>query len=358
MENKLFLGWAIWCLLSCWPSATWAQLRFNAYSGGYFNVTDYAGYTAPEGSHRFHIQYQGMEINEPNWGVRARINGQIRPVSGENVSGLPFPAEKLRFQFTHDSGNSPTLADIGASMASIPFNALGETVLIAESNVPIAYQNPYGGSMQFHLYFTMHVAGGSYLDQMKNRAAYQMIVYSVPITFTLYGQAGGVLGYQDVVYHIQVNQTLSGAPQEEPVYGLEVLGAAREGTLEFGNVSNYVGGVTATYPDGLKVNANTGYSVAVKTIGPELTSLAGGQATLPVSVVNLRLEPGSNPASSGQYTEIALSDGYQVLFAANTGREAPQFFTIVYRTTGNDERLLRARSGTYTTVVLYQLLPQ
>lgn len=358
MKNKWFLALVVWYVLGNWPGVASAQLRFNVYSGGYFNVTDYAGYTAPEGGHRFHIQYQGQQINEPHWGIRARINGQIRPVSGQNVSGLPFPAEKLSFRFTHDGGDSPTLAEIGASTAAVPFNALGETILIAESNAPISYHSPYGGSMQFHLYFTMHVAGGAYLDQMKNSAAYQMIVYMVPITFTLYGQGGDVLGYQDVVYYIQVNQTLSGTPNVEPAYSIEVLGDAREGTLEFGSAGNYVGGVTVAYPDGLKVNANTGYAVTAKTIGPEMASVGGGQATLPVSVVSLRLEPGSNPPQPGHYTEIPLSDSYQVLFTANAGRDVPQFFTVVYRTAGNDERLLKARSGTYTTVVLYQLLPR
>lgn len=358
MKDKSTLIFAMCCLLGCYVPAGWAQLRFNVYSGGYFNITDYAGYTAPEEGHRFHIQYQGQDINEPQWGIRARINGPIRPESGQNISGLPFPAEKLGFQFTHDGGERPTLAEIGATMATIPFNALGETILIGQSNVPIRYQSPYGGSMQFHLYFTMHVAGGAYLDQMKNSAAYQIIVYSVPITFTLYDHAGNILGSQDVVYRVQVNQTLTGAPSVEPVYGLEVLGEAREGTLEFGNVNNYMGGVSMAYQDGLKVNANTGYAVAVKTVGPEMVSQTGRQATLPVSVVNLRLQPGSNPPQSGNYTEVALSDGYQVLFTTNTGRDVPQFFNIVYSTAANDERLLKASSGTYTTVVLYQLLPQ
>lgn len=350
--------WITIGLLGCWPSTIQAQLRFNVYSGGYLNVADYGGYTTPDGGHQFHIQYQGQQINEPNWAVRARINGQIRPVSGQNVSGLPFPADQLGFRFTHDNGDSPTLAEIGASTALIPFNATGETLLIPKSNAPISYQSTYGGSMQFNLYFSIHVAGGAYLDQFKNSAPYQIIVYAVPLTFTMYGQEGGVLGYQDVVYYIQVNQTLSGTPSAEPAYGIEVQGEARTGKLEFGNIGNYTEGVTVIYNEGLKVNSNTGYSIAVKAIGPEMASLSGGQRTLPVSVVNLQLQPGSNPALSGSYAEVTLSDTYQLLFSAATGSDAAQFFTIVYRTAGNDERLLNARSDTYTTTLLYQLLPQ
>lgn len=358
MQTNANRWWLVFWLMGCWPGILQAQLRFNVYSGGYFNVTDYAGYTTPDGAHQFHVTYQGQQINEPHWVVKARINGQIRPVSGQNVSGLPFPTEKLSFRFTHDNGSSPTLAEIGASTVSIPFNAAGETVLIPQSKAPISYQSQYPGSMQFNLFFAINVAGGVYLDQFKNRAAYQIIVYAVPITFTLYAQGGNVLGYQDVVYYIQVNQTLSGMPPSEPTYSIEVLGDARESKLEFGSVTNYMDGVTALYSDGLKVNASTGYSIMAKAMSPVLVSLDGAQATLPISVVNLRLQPGSNPALGGSYAEIALSDSYQVLFQAAAGQDVPQFFTISYRTAANDERLLNARSGTYTTTLLYQLLPQ
>lgn len=357
MTNRIF-WWIAIGLVGCWPSVLQAQLRFNVYSGGYLNVTDYGGYTTPDGGHQFHIQYQGQQIDEPNWAIRARINGQIRPVSGQNVSGLPFPADKLSFRFTHDNGNSPTLAEIGASTVFIPFNAAGETLLIPKSNASIRYQNSYGGSMQFNLYFAIQVAGGTYLDQFKNSAPYQIIVYAVPITFTMYNQEGNILGYQDVVYHIQVNQTLSGTPSAEPAYGIEVLGDAREGKLEFGSIGNYTEGVTVAYNDGLKINSNTGFSVAVKAVGPEMVSRSGGQGTLPVSVVHLRLYPGSSPAQLGSYGEITLSDAYQVLFNTPVGRSTAQFFNIAYRTVGNDERLLHARSGTYTTTLLYQLVPQ
>jgi len=212
--------------------------------------------------------------------------------------------------------------------------------------------------MQFDLYFAINVAGGAYLDQLKNNAAYQVIVYALPITFTLYGQEGNILGYQDVTYYIQINQTLSGASPAEPAYGIEVLGDARDGKLEFGSVGNYAAGVTAVYPDGLKVHSTTGYSITAKAVGSEMVALSGGRAALPVSVVNLRLEPGSAPAVLGSYLEIALSDTYQVLFNASTGKDMAQFFTIVYRTAGNDARILNARSGTYTTTLQYQLLPQ
>src|SRR5690554_4947251 len=93
MKISLLVWGAALGLLVCGHLAQ-AQLRFNVYSGGYFNVTDYGGYTTPDGGHRFHIQYQGMHIDEPNWAIRARINGPIRPVSGQSVSGLPFPSEK------------------------------------------------------------------------------------------------------------------------------------------------------------------------------------------------------------------------------------------------------------------------
>ncbi|WP_143053940.1 hypothetical protein [Parapedobacter koreensis] len=335
-----------------------AQLRFNVYSGGYFNITEYSGYMTPEGSHQFHIQYAGQQINEENWSISARINGPIRPMSGENMSGLPFPADRIRFRFTHDDGNPPTLAEIGVSTSFIPFNAIGETIIIPKSKAPIAYQSQYGGSMQFHLYFSMQVVGGTYLDQFKNRMPYQIIVYTVPVTFTLYDHKGVVLGYQDVQYSIQVNQSLSGTPPAEPAYSIEILGDAHDSRLEFGNINNYVEGVTATYIDALKINANTGYTITVKAIASAMTAVSDGQATMPVSVIYVRLQPGSTSVPNGNYEEIALSNNYQPLFTTADKREGPQFFNITYRTAGNDERLLNARSGVYATTLLYQLVPQ
>lgn len=340
------------------PALVVGQLRFNVYSGGYFNITDYAGFTTSEGTHQFHIQYNGTYIQEEQWAVKARINGPIKPMSGENVSGMPFPADKISFRFTHDDGNNPTLAAIGASTAFIPFSATGETVLIPQSNAPISHASQYAGNMQFHLYFAINIAGGAYLNQFKNKAQYQMIVYAVPITFTLYRKDGSILGYQDVLYRIQVNQTLSGTSSAEPEYGIEVLGEARDGKLEFGTIANYVEGVKAVYPDGLKINANTGYSITVRAVANDMMSTSGNQATIPVSVVNVQLQPGSTPATGGAYPEVSLSNGYQPLFNTLVGRDVPQYFTLIYRTQGNDERLMNARSGTYTTTILYQLVPQ
>ncbi len=335
-----------------------AQLRFQVYSGGYFNVTDYAGFATPPGGHQFHFLYSGRQIHVENWRVTARVNGSIRPVSGQNVSGQPFPAAKVAFRFTHDSGNSPTLVEIGAPTTPIPLVQNGETPLIPQSKAPITYQSQNEGYMQFHLFFVVDIAGGAYLDQFKNRAAYQPIVYALPITFTFYSQDGLVLGYQDVTYQIQINQNLSGSPAIEPQYGIEVLGTARDARLELSDIANYMEGASVLYTDGLKINANTGYVITARALGADMQAVSGGTATLPVEVVQLQLLPGSDPPQAGNYTGISLADQYQPLFNGPVGRERPQLFHIVYRTAGGDERLLRARSGVYTTTVLYQLIPQ
>lgn len=335
-----------------------AQLRFQVYSGGYFDVTDYAGFATPPGGHQFHFLYNGRQIHVENWRVTARVNGPIRPVSGQSVSGQPFPTEKVAIRFTHDNGNSPTLAEIGAPTTPIPLAQNGETPLIPQSKAPITHQSQNEGYMQFHLFFAVDIAGGAYLDQFKNREAYQPIVYALPITFTLYSQDGLVLGYQDVTYRIQINQNLSGSPAIEPQYGIEVLGNARDARLELSNIANYMDGTTVLYTDGLKINANTGYVITARTLGADMQDISGGTATLPVEAVQLQLLPGSDPSPAGSYTAVSLADRYQPLFNVPVGRNRPQLFDIVYRTAGGDERLLRARAGVYNTTVLFQLIPQ
>ncbi|WP_134091581.1 hypothetical protein [Olivibacter sp. XZL3] len=343
--------------VSALPFVVGAQLRFNVYSAGYFNITDYSGYISPEGSHQFHIQYDGTFIEEHHWGIKARLNGPIRPISGNNVSGQSFPAEKIRFRFTHDDGNHPTLAAIGASMANIPLNAAAETPLIPKSNAAISHRSQYHSHMQFHLYFAVDIEGGDYLNRMRNSEAYQMIVYAVPLTFTLYRADGTILGYQDAMYYIQVNQTLSGGPTVTE-FSLEVLGNARNCTLELGSPRHYTEGISLVNDDGLRVNSSTAYAITARTIGPELTQTTGGQASIPVGAIKLRLQPGSLAPSGGAYQEIPLSVSNQSLFGANSGHSSARLFDIVYRIDGNDNRLLNAVQGVYTTTIIYQLMPR
>ncbi len=336
-------------LLGLFESAS-AQLIYSVISGGVFNVTDYAGFVTPDGGHQFHFEYNGTDINEEYWKVTATIDGPIMPDGGAtNVSGQPFPADKIQFRFTHDDGNPPTLANIGAPTTFIPLTT-GETPLIPMSNAPIYHQSQENGNMQFTLFFAIQIGGGAYLDDFKNSEQDQLIGYTVPVTFTLYSQHGTQLGYQNVQYEIQISQDLTGTP---PVsYGLEILGG--DHTLELSSAAHYAGGVSNTYEDGVRINANTAYEVRVRSLNEYLVSANNDQ--LDVSVVTAAFSPGTN-AVAGTYHSVVLSNVSQLLFTANGTSSQPQNYNVQYSIGGNDTRIFRAPSSTYSTTLFYELIP-
>ncbi len=334
-----------------------AQVTFNVYSGGYFNITDYGGYISDDNSHRFHIALEGTNINIPNWSIKVRINGQILPTGGQqNVGGIPFPADKISLRFTRDDGNPPTLAQINAPMAAIPLVSGAEVPLIPSSQTPLFLQSPNNAYIQNTLFFEVQVAGGSYLDQLKNKQAYQIIVYNVPLTYTLYNGNGVPIGTKDVNYNIQLNQTLTGNPGTNPQYSLEILGDARDGTLDFNSLASYLNGTSVTYPNAVKVNATTGFEITTKSQYVQFGSQTG--EVLPIDVLQLQLQPGSDAPAGAQYPAIQLSTNPQLVMRSDIGKSTPMFMNIRYSAAGNDERLIQAKQGKYTTVLIYQLTPR
>lgn len=332
-----------------------AQVSFHVYSGGYFTITDYAGYVSGVDAHRFHIEIRGTNINIPNWSVKARLNGLISPQGGQqNVGGIPFPADKISFRFTRDDGKSPTLAQINAPMSPIPFVSGAEVALIPSSQAPLlSHPSFYSDN---NLYFEIIIAGGSYLDQLKNKQPYQIIVYKVPLTFTLYNGNGVPIGSKNVEYSIQINQNLTGNPGTNPQYSLEILGEARDGVLDFNSLSSYMNGVMVNYPDAVKVNSTTGFELTTKSQYNQFGNETGD--VLPINILNLQLEAGTNSPAGAQYPPIQLSTSPQMVMRSDIGKNSTMFMNIKYSVAGNDDRLLQAKSGNYSTVLIYQLTPR
>ncbi len=334
-----------------------AQVTFNVYSGGYFNITDYGGYISGNDSHSFHFQLQGTNINIPNWSIKVRINGQILPTGGQqNVGGIPFPADKISLRFTGDNGGSLNLVQINAPMTAIPLVSGAEIPMIPSSQAPLFLQHPYGDYKQFKLFFEVQIAGGSYLDQLKNQRASQIIVYNVPLTFTLYDGNGVPIGTENTNYSIQINQTMTGNPGTEPQYSLEILGDARDGTLDFNSLASYLNGTSVTYPNAVKVNATTGFEISTKSQYIQFGSQTSD--VLPIDVLQLQLQPGSDAPAGAQYPAIQLSTSPQLVMISDIGKSTPMFMNIRYSAAGNDDRLIQAKQGKYTTVLIYQLTPR
>lgn len=352
IKIAILAGVAVFCSI---PLA--AQISLSVYSGGYFNVTDYGGYVSDTDNHRFHIQWAGTNINVPNWAIKARINGPIQASGGQqNVGGIPFPADKISFRFTRDDGNSPTLAEINAPMTPIPFVSGGEVALIPSSNAPLFLQSPNNDHRQLNLFFEIKIEGGGYLDQLKNKQAYQTILYNVPITFTLYNAQGVPIGSKNVEYRIQLNQNLTGNPGTPPQYSLEIVGGARDGLLDFNSLASYMNGVSVNYNDAVKVNSSTGFELTTKSQFNEFGNATGD--VLPINILQVQLQAGTNAPIGAVYPSIQLSTTPQLVMRSDVGKTSTMFMNIKYSVEGNDDRLLQAKGGNYATVLIYQLTPR
>ncbi|WP_293912820.1 MULTISPECIES: hypothetical protein [unclassified Sphingobacterium] len=339
------------------PFQSKAQLRFDVYSIQYHNVTSYNGYDSGVGSHTFHFSYNGTSINIPNWSVTARVKAPIVPESGNNVSGQPFPADKIGFRFTHDDAQSVNLSSIGASTALIPLQQSNEVFMIRNSKAPIFFQSQYPGYMQFRLNYTLQIAGGDYLDLLKNKDPYNIIVYGLPVQYTVYNEKGEAILSRDVYYRIQINNTLTGG-STEPDYSISIMENAKNGVLEFISYADYKRGVTAQYPDGLRINSITDFEVNIKALDPEFKNAANN--TLDLSVLNIQLQPSTDASKTYSNPILPISTSAQtyLIGTANKSKKKPQYFNIQYNASFDQQKLSTIKSGAYQTSIIYVLTPR
>lgn len=335
---------------------SWAQqVRLDQFGTEYVAVTDYAGFTSPPQAGKFMIHLDGNSINLPNWSLKAKINSPI--YAGEpNVGGIPFPAEKIRIRFTSDNGTSPTLSEIRPPMSPIPLAAGVETPLIARSLAPLQT-----GSNQHYLaieiYYEISIEGGAYLDQMMNKNPYHHMKYQFPITFTLYDGSGRALNADIKNTQIHILPQLSGSPgPTEPAFSLEIIGNARDGSLNFTNLEHYLLGASVNYADAVKVNSKTAFELTVKSQQPHFAQASG--ETLPIDILQVELHNGSASPAHAQYRTVTLTTTPNMLMYSGTGSQQSMFMDLQYKTLANDQRLIQASSGKYSGVLVYELVPR
>jgi hypothetical protein len=347
-------------------TATSAQVSLQADGRVHYNIQSYLGFKTTETQgHKIQINLSGQNIQIPGWSIRMKLNSPFLS-NVANVSGQPFPPEKIKFRFTEEQFNghivppAPSLASIGVPLSSIPFNGPGvETPLITRSSVPL--QTGAGHYLSLIYYFAIDVEGGSYLSGMLsdnggNPWNSLPALYHSSVTFLLYNASNQEVANFTLPIHLQVHRPLGDDPANGPSYGIEVTGAARSGTLHIQNPSNYVHGASVTYPDGLKVSSQTAFEVQVKSLSPDLGSQVG--YTLPISVVGVSVSPGSVQTISTVATPVNLSTTYQTILHSGNSSTQGNFFNIRYYTGGNDQRLINAPSGLYTATLIYQINPK
>lgn len=364
--NKIhYIFWTLFltCLLPIQ-----AQTTLHVSGRNHYNIHSYNGFQTQETQgHKIQLALHGPGRTIPKWTITARINSPL--ISNvPNVSGLPFPTEKIKFRFTQEdiSGNPPspwpTLSNIGANLSPIPLQQPGvEVPVILNSQTPI--QTGQSHYVQLVYYFAIDIEGGRYLEGMLSENGGQPwntnpALYQSTVTFTFYDENRNPISSQDYNLAIQVHRPLRDAPVDEAEFSLSILGEARNGTLTLSNLQDYTEGKSVLYQDALKVNSSTAYEVSIKTLQDNFISTTNN--LLPVNIVKVQLSRGSNGSGATSLPAINLASYPQAVISNHVPptKGVPQLFNIQYSIPGNDQRMFQAKTGNYSGTVLYQLYPR
>lgn len=353
------------CLMM--PLAIYAQssVSLAVYGQNHHNIRSYSGYT-PDQNHRIHLQLKSPGILLQNWSIRGMIMQPLQS-SPANVSGKVFPTDKIKFKFVDDqfSGNPPdprpTIQNLQLPMVGVPFQPAGsETTIIPTASVPLAT----GGSHHVNIYydFQLEIAGGRYLGEMLSDIGgatwnQNPAIYRTTIRFTLYNEFQQAIAFYDYPLALQVHRPLGNPPPDEGEgFNIEIIGEARNGKLSFNVPEDYLQSNSVSYASAVKINAQSGYQVKVKSMQPEFTSTQGNNVAL--DVLKVELTPTNSAPNDAIVTPIRLSTALQAVVSSNTGHMNSQFFDLKYTTDANDPRLSGTRPGKYSTILLYELTPR
>ncbi len=331
MKNKLYFLFTFIILLH--NTNLSAQVTTSAQST-YIPLNSYTGSTT-DNAYGFRIHVNGKNINIKNWSLIARVNSPII-----NSEGKIIDPSKISIRINSISGDGFTLQSIGTTNAPVPLS-LVEVPIFRNSKMPI--KSSTSGYTQIYFSFDIIIAGGSYLEALKSWQN-----YNLNITLSLKDSRDQLISQSASPLQIQIQP--NGSPPNEPSYGIQVNGNAREGLLEFRSISDFVNGVSITYKNGLTILSDTPYAVQVKTLTSNFES---DNNVLPVNIVSLNIKASDNSTSGN----IVLSESTQTVF---TGIKSNQnnLFDINYYTKPNDERLLKVNPDNFRTTLIYTLIPQ
>ncbi|MCG9792154.1 hypothetical protein [Flavobacterium algicola] len=334
----------ICCLFSLF---SFSQVAFTSWTNSYLQVTSYNGNSSSEaltaklaGNGNFTI---------PNWKLSAKINQTLVSDDGKYT----LPANKISFQPSSTTGQqsptaTPSFTEIGAPL-NVILQENAEAFLIPNSNSPIYNNSSQTSSYYFlQMKFNFTVIGGAYLGAFP-----AWTKFTVPIEFTTYNQSNGIIGKSTQTYQIQIGN-ITDAPPVADEMSMQINLSASKGVLEFKSIQDYSNGASVTYTDGLSVKSNTNFQIKVRSLNSNLQSATGN--TIPIDVVNLTLSGGSN--SNQTITPIVLSSSSQALVKTNTSILTTYKYDIKYYTTGQDQRLISAKSDDYATTLQYEITPQ
>ncbi|PYF76568.1 hypothetical protein [Pedobacter nutrimenti] len=276
------------------------------------------------------IQYSPYAANCIGWSLKVRANGNF--INGSSSVSPQY----VSLRFNRVSMGSPSAADIGISSNAVP---LGMSDVVLEGPSMAAFQ---AYNFTEHK-FDMVIQGGNHLLLAKNTGT-----YSCPLTFSLYNQSG------QLVSSVNVNASFQISYANSVNYSIALQNP--DVAMLYNTPASYTAGVSVTKTKGLKIVGFSPYQVIVKTTGPNLT---GSADNLPVSLVRLENTPPSGKPGISSVA-INLSSADQVIITNNMNDYTYQTieYDLRYSIAGGNTTINTAKGGTYTTQVIYVILPK
>lgn len=314
---------------------------------------DYAQINAYEGivsSGAFKLRLDGNgRLNMPTWRISVQVNGPI-----QNGRGELFPATKISLLPITTYGQLhgyavPTISQIGMPLQS--FLQQGTEVFLVPQSQAGLYSEATGGNPYYNFYidFDLKIEGGAYLAAFTTWSE-----FTVPLEFRFYNKDNKLERIVPKNYRLQMGVLGGVSPDPNPQFSIAIEGNVVNGLLELKTKQDYMLGTQATYLNGLRVNANAGYQVHVKSLQGTFLSSAGN--SLPLNVVQVLLRTTSG--GSGIVYPVWLSGNKQKIASGNATQGAPVYYDIIYKSKPNDSSFITSEIDEYTTTLQYEITPQ
>ena len=128
--------------------------------------------------------------------------------------------------------------------------------------------------------------------------------------------------------------------------------------MNFNTIADFQNGISVTKSRGLKITGYIAYQVLVKTSTANLTNAEN--ALIPVDVVKLQLTKYTSSSAGINTFTRSLSTTDQIVISNPMADYTHQVieYDLRYFTNAGDERLRNNTGGTFSTNVLFVVIPQ
>ncbi|RXF72480.1 hypothetical protein [Arcticibacter tournemirensis] len=308
-------------------------ISLGSYSGNQvsFSILNelMAGKTAQE---YLTVQYGASNSTCQGWSLKVRALGSF------SNGSYQIEPEHVMLRFNRVNSGGPSASAIGVSTNPVALST-SDVTLIDHSQA--GFQKTYTTHT-----FDMIIEGGNHLLTASNGA------YSAYLLFTLYNENNQIVSETQVRAIFQVQSTMNYS------FTLLLQNTADQVSLAFNTTSDIVNGISLTKLNGLKITGYSPYQVIVKT-SSEGYSSGTSSYILPAEVIKLEVTPPSGYADIACYTHN-LSPTGQVFISNPMSSSTYQMvqYNLRYFTDPLDSRIVSVPEGTYSSNVLFIIVPQ